>query len=108
MTPYYDSYYVELQKVKQKFLCYEYIASWDFQIRITLLQIIDLHCCGQKLVHENIVNIPANTASTVNTSPRNINNTETIKFKQEIIICVVHLKEVLDVQCYMIYMYTCL
>lgn len=49
------------------------------------MQFRELRCGGQQLVHGNIVNVPVDIAPTVNTLPRNMNDTETIavKFKQK-------------------------
>ena len=47
------------------------------------MQIKNLQCGRQTLVHGNIVNVPVNTAPTVNTLPRHMKDTDTIilKFK---------------------------
>ena len=59
------------------------------------MQFRELRCGGQQLVHGNIVNVPVDIAPTVNTLPRNMNDTETIavKFKQKKNINIVNSKK---------------
>ena len=51
----------------------------------TIMQIKNLQCGGQTLVHGNIVSVPVNIAPTVNTLPRHMKDTDTIiiKFKKK-------------------------
>ena len=66
--------------------------------RIPFMQFRELKCGGQQLVHGIIVNVPVDIAPTINTLPRNMNNTETIavKFKQKRNINVVNSKKIFN------------
>ena len=57
------------------------LEEWLIVPRIPFMQFRELKCGGQKLVYGNIVNFPVDIAPTINTLPRNMNNTETIAVK---------------------------
>ena len=49
------------------------------EFKIPFMQIRDLPCGWQKLVHRNIVNMSLDTAQTVNVLPRNMSSTDAYK-----------------------------
>ena len=53
--------------------------------RIPIMQVCNLPCGGQILVHGDIVNVPVDIASTLNVLPRSMSNSDmvSIKFKRK-------------------------